>query len=509
MVGEKIAVLKPGSSGPDKIGPRTLRELSAQLAIPIALIFNKSLAECVVPTDWKLSNVTSIFKKGDKTDASNYRPISLTCLICRMFESILRDHILSHLQKYNLIGKSQHGFLPHRSCLTNLLEFLEEITRLIDEGHSVDVMFLDFSKAFDKAPHIRLMSKVRAHGILGSVANWIGEWLKNRKQRVVLNGKESDWADVLSGVPQGSVLGPILFLIFINDIDNAIDCVTTFMKKFADDTKIASVVDDLTQSQKFQEQIDSLMRWGEIWQMSFNFDKCVVMHLGHKNLRHTYDMNGVPIKITNCEKDIGVYMHESLKPSTHIAEAVKKANRALGALLRSLTFRDKVHYIRLYTMYVRCHLENCVQAWNPWLRQDIDNIEAVQRRAIRVCHGIHGTYEEKLKAVGLTTLCDRRQRGDMLETFKILNQIDDVDYHTWFSKVNENHQKTRQAVTISEDGTLQGTMNLKKPKAKLEIRKNFFSCRVVDSWNNLPDNVKNAEDILQFKIRYDEHKDGN
>ena len=143
------------------------------------------------------------------------------------------------------------------------------------------------------------------------------------------------------------------------------------------------------------------------------------------------------------------------------------------------------------------------------LRQDIDNIEAVQRRAIRVCHGIHGTYEEKLKAVGLTTLCDRRQRGDMLETFKILNQIDDVDYHTWFSKVNENHQKTRQAVTISEDGTLQGTMNLKKPKAKLEIRKNFFSCRVVDSWNDLPDNVKNAEDVLQFKIRYDEHKDGN
>ena len=123
MVGEKIAVLKSGSSGPDKIGPRTLRELSAQLAIPIALIFNKSLAECVVPTDWKLSNVTSIFKKGDKTDASNYRPISLTCLICRMFESILRDHILSHLQKYNLIGKSQHGFLPHRSCLTNLLEY--------------------------------------------------------------------------------------------------------------------------------------------------------------------------------------------------------------------------------------------------------------------------------------------------------------------------------------------------------------------------------------------------
>ena len=137
-------------------------------------------------------------------------------LLLLILESILRDQILLHLQKYDLIGKSQHGFLPHRSCLTNLLEFLEEITRLIDEGHSIDVMFLDFSKAFDKVPHVRLMSKVRAHGILGSVADWVEEWLRNRKQRVVLNGKESDWADALSGVPQGSVLGPILFLLLIN-----------------------------------------------------------------------------------------------------------------------------------------------------------------------------------------------------------------------------------------------------------------------------------------------------
>ena len=167
MVGKKIDVLKLGACGPDKIGPRTLKELSAQLKVPLALIFNKSLAEGVVPNDWKLSNVTSIFKKGDKTAPSNYRPISLTCLICRILESILRDHILSHLQEYNLIRKSQHGFLPHRSCLTNLLEFLEEITRLIDEGHSLDVMFLDFSKAFDKVRHSRLMLKERTHGILG------------------------------------------------------------------------------------------------------------------------------------------------------------------------------------------------------------------------------------------------------------------------------------------------------------------------------------------------------
>ena len=170
-------------------------------------------------------------------------------------------------------------------------------------------------------------------------------------------------------------------------------------------------------------------------------------------------------------------MHSSLKPSFHIAEAVKKANRALGVLLRCLTFRDKVHFIRLYKTYVRCHLEYAVQAWNPWTKQDIENIESVQKRAIRSCHGLQGsTYEQKLTEVGLTTLADRRRRGDMLETFKILNEIDDVDYHVWFSKVDEQHEKTRQAITISSDGSIVGSENLLKPKSRLDIRKNFFSC---------------------------------
>ena len=143
--------------------------------------------------------------------------------------------------------RSQHGFLPNRSCLTNLLEFLENVTTKIDEGHSMDILFLDFAKAFDKVPHVRLMSKVRSHGIGGEIANWIEEWLANRRQRVVLNGSESCLTEVLSGVPQGSVLGPCLFLIYINDIDDAIDCTFSIIKKFADDTKVTTVVDNIDQ----------------------------------------------------------------------------------------------------------------------------------------------------------------------------------------------------------------------------------------------------------------------
>ena len=503
-VSKKIAALNPDKScGPDKIHARTLKEISTELSEPIAIIFNKCLSEHVVPDDWKMSNVTAIFKKGDKTDPGNYRPISLTSIICRILESILRDAILLHLRQHKLINNSQHGFWPHRSCATNLLEFLEIITKLIDEGHNIDVVYLDFSKAFDKVPHVRLMSKVRAHGICGDIADWIEEWLSGRKQRVVLNGKESNWADVLSGVPQGSVLGPILFLIYINDIDDAIDIVTTFMKKFADDTKVGAVTDSLLQCRNLQEQINSLKRWADIWQMSFNADKCVVMHLGSKNLQHYYTIDGKPMKSTDCEKDIGVYIQPSLKPSVMIAESVKKANRVLGMLLRNLSFRDRYHFIRLYKTYVRCHLEYAVQTWNPWLVQDIENIEAVQRRAVNSCRGLYGSYEQKLQAVGLTTLCERRMRGDMLQTFKIIHQIDDVDPGTWFTKVSECHQMTRTAVSVSEEGEVVQNLNLVKPKCRLDVRRNFFSCRVVEPWNGLPSSVQEAGDVGDFKVKYD------
>ena len=164
-----------------------------------------------MPTDWKHANVTPIFKKGDKLDPGNCRPISLFSQICKVLESILRDNILNHLNTHTLLLKSQHGFTKGKSCLTNLLLFLEDVTKAIDEGKPLDVIYLDFSKAFDKVPHKRLLHKIEFHGISGNVAAWIGEWLCDRKQQVVLDGKCPRLQDVLSGVPNGSVLGAILF----------------------------------------------------------------------------------------------------------------------------------------------------------------------------------------------------------------------------------------------------------------------------------------------------------
>jgi hypothetical protein len=209
---------------------------------------------------------------------------------------------MSHLKKHKLIRTSQHGFLAGRNCATNLLSFFEKVTSEVDSGRAFDDIFLDFAKAFDKVPTQRLLKKVRAHVISGPLLNWIQNWLMGRSQRVVLSGEFSEWIAVLSGIPQGSVLGPLLFLIFINDLDLAASEVST-LAKFANDTKLGQVIVSEDDRIQLQRALDKLCDWSRVWGMSFNVKKCKVMHFGRRNPQYDYEMNGERLEMVE-EREI-------------------------------------------------------------------------------------------------------------------------------------------------------------------------------------------------------------
>ena len=202
----------------------------------------------------------------------NYRPVSLTSHIWKLMEKFIKEEITGHLSHYDLLNDTQHGFMRDRSCLTNLLTYMEGVTRMLDEGKNVDIIYLDFAKAFDKVPRHRLIGKVASMGVEGRVKGWIQQWLEGRMHRVVINGSYSDWTDVTSGVPQGSVLGPTIFIMLINDLE---DGVQSTVLKFADDTKLYTEVTKEEGSEQLQEYLDKCIEWANQWMMEFNVSKCV------------------------------------------------------------------------------------------------------------------------------------------------------------------------------------------------------------------------------------------
>ena len=500
-VREKILKLRPeAAAGPDKIGPGLLQELIDQIASPLATVFRKTLEDGSVPEDWKQANVTPIFKKGSKASPGNYRPVSLTSVSCKILESIIKDDIVQHLEKNRLIRPSQHGFMKGKSCVSNLLSFMERITASVDGGDPVDIVFLDFAKAFDKVPVERLLRKVWAHGIRGQLYTWIEAWLKNRLQRVVLNGEASLWAAVLSGVPQGSVLGPLLFLIFINDLDCEAESVETILK-FADDTKVAQTIRSSEDRDKLQMALDRLEAWTETWGMSFNVLKCKVMHVGYNNPHYEYTMGGSKLAETKEERDLGVVMTSNLKPSVQCSKAARTAQAVLGQLSRAFHFRDRHVFVQLYKQYVRPHLEFSCQAWAPWSAADIDILEKVQKRAIRMVSGLRSQeYEERLGELELTTLKERRHQADMAMVHRILTGKDNVDPAEWFSLASGNGRVTRLAAD---------PLNVKVTHGRLETRKNFFSVRVTQQWNNIPSEIKKMRTVSGFKKSYAAYRKKN
>ena len=491
----KIDSLKFGKApGPDGISSSILKNLKEQLVEPLRILFQQSIDQECVPEDWKQAKVVPLFKKGAKGVAANYRPVSLTSTVCKLLESIIRDAITDHLIRYNLLRDSQHGFTANRSCQTNLIEFMDLITSIIDDGDPVDVVYLDFSKAFDKISHSKLCSKLKAHGVNGKVLNWIKDWLTNRKQWVTVNGFLSDEANVISGVPQGSVLGPILFIIYINDIDEAVTNLIDMLRKFADDTKMAKRIKSDNDTVLLQKCLDNLFEWSSKWSMEFNTKKCKVMHFGRNNPQHQYNINGDLLESVNKEKDIGVKITSNLKPSEHCQEAAGRARAVLGQISRCFHYRDKHVFLKLFKQYVRPHLEFSSAVWSPWLIGDINILEQVQIKALRMISGLQTRdYLGQLKELNLWSLQKRRIMLDLLQAYKIVHGIGNIKCN--MKLVGQRTQNFRTTRSQADE------FNLTKERCRLDCRKHFFTNRIVELWNSLPSEIKHITPVKKFKSK--------
>ncbi len=320
------------ATGPDEIPAFILRSGAEQLASILTKIYQYSLDTGEVPQDWRDALVVPIFKKGERHIPANYRPVSLTSITCKILEHIIHSSIMKHYDSNKILTDAQHGFRNKRSCETQLIVTITEIAKRLTRGTQVDIILLDFTKAFGKVPHRRLLHKLSYYGVNSKTTRWVQSFLENRNQQVVLEGAKSTSAPVMSGVPQGSVLGPLLFLTYINDMPDNINHSET--RLFADDTILFRAISKPSDSQLLQQDLSALETWENRWQMAFNPSKCTVIRVtsGKTNpeLDFQYQLHGHTLEIEDASKYLGVTISSNLSWDKHVDNIVAKGNKTLG-----------------------------------------------------------------------------------------------------------------------------------------------------------------------------------
>jgi hypothetical protein len=478
-------------SGPDGLPRIFYKKLTQTLAPILWFLFTALLALGSVPSSWLIANVTALYKgKGSRFDPGNYRDISLTSVASKCMETIVRDALIKHLTDIGLLSPYQHGFLPGRSTLTQMLQCMNDWTRTLGKRQAVDIMYLDFAKAFNSVSHRKLLRKLHALGVRGKLLRWIQAFLSNRRQRVRVNNCFSDWRDLPSGVPQGSVLGPILFAIYVNDLPGAVQ--SSSVRLYADDSKLYFSVNGSTDAAAFQEDLSRVFAWANEWQLTLALHKCAVLHCGFNNQRFEYTIADQPVAKVSSYCDLGITVTPDLKPSEHCRSVAKKAFTRVNLILKSFFVKDPRFLMRLFNVFVRPKLESNTPVWNPGYIRDIDALERVQRNYTSRIPGFRlpWNYEERLITLNQDSLELRRWMFDMCLVYKILNGLIELKVEDFFQR-DPNAARSRTSHSQKLMRTVEYTV----------VRSSFFSNRVIAVWNGLPEEVVVAPSMNAFKHR--------
>ena len=486
------------SCGPDGIHPLLLKECAGQLAYPLHVIFSRSLREGILPAPWKFSLVTPIFKKGHRYDPLNYRPISVTSVPGKVMEHIIRKNIYDYLETNLQLSPHQFGFRPGRSTQEQLLLTYDFVSKQLDDGGVTDLILFDFSKAFDVVVHSILIDKLRCLGIQGTILRWVKAFLSNRYMSVCVNRQASHHRSVTSGVPQGSVLGPTLFLVYINSVASELTC---NYKVFADDLKIYACFNHSQKSgtssvaQNIQSDVDILVETALSWGLQINVKKCAVLRFS-RHVDQTlpaYTLNGCALPNKDFAVDLGVTIDTTLKFHVHVKTLAHKASVLTHCFLKSTVCRSREFMIFLLITHIRPMLEYCSCLWDTGYIGDIRLLENVQRRWTKQIDGLKScSYSERLQILQLYSVQGRLLRADLILYWKIL------------------HEKS--CISPSEVFQLSSSIRTRGHQLKLfhhhvntDVRKRFFTVRRIHVWNSLPECVVCAPDLNTFKHMLDKH----
>ena len=459
------------ATGIDKISPKVLKNCAFSLTRPLCHLFNLSLSKGVIPKEWKVHLIVPIYKSDDRSSVKNYRPISLLSNTSKVLETLVYNNIINHILKH--ITNSQFGFLPGRSTTQQLLLYINNIQQAISQGHQTDSIYLDFRKAFDSVPHMKLLNKLKSCGISGCLYKWFNSYLHNRLQCVRICNSTSNFLPVLSGVPQGSILGPLLFLIYINDLPSAIKFSSLFL--FADDAKLSKNIVVPTDQLCLQEDLNQLFSWGINNDLRFSIPKCIHLSFNSK-FTTTYTIDGCPLPHPNSHRDLGLQLSSDMSWSKHYESITAKAYKYLGLLRRVFSNCYSIRARKLlYLTLVRSQLTYCSQLWNPYLIKDTIILERVQRRATKfILSDYVSDYKSRLLRLGILPLMYMLDLYDIMFFIKALQQPSpqfNIYHYISFSSSN-----TRSSSANKLNHTL----------TNRNYTRNFYFNRLSRIWNQLP-----------------------